>query len=282
MSDYIQEEMSQEDFDIVAYIVVHNFTDFMKFEKNLTKGDKVAKQYLLNRDHKTAKQTPIDCETLGTKHTYNGFVIDVIMMSNETFDVLVSVDDAVICKREVPFEFGMMPCGYRPMEEKVFQKKIDSHSKRANALVNTMNYALIDQFIAHNAVTDSKVFKHAIEGIVFHSFGRTVPYFFEFSHDRLLWRYNLSDKKVSLQDSNTRVVIDFSNTNIAVDIEPRMQNYLGRLHYTAGQAMACVVSFLDAVSAGFRFKNGYITFHKAEKDVPVSLSSAGAAIIKLK
>lgn len=280
MTDYTQEKMPQEDFDLVAYIVVRNFTDFMKFEKDLTKGEKVAKQYLLNRDHKTAKQTPIDCDTLGTKHTYKDFVIDVVMLNNETFDVLISVDDTVICKREVPFEFGMMPCGYRPMEDKVFQKKIDNHSKKTNALVNTMNYALIDQFIAHNAVADAKVFKHAIEGIVFHSFGRDVPYFFEFAHDRLLWRYNLSEKKVSLQDSNTRVVIDFSNNNIEVDIEPRIHNHLGCLHYTTGQAMSCVVSFLDAVSAGFRFKKGYITFHKAETDVPVSLSSASAAIIK--
>ena len=145
-----------------------------------------------------------------------------------------------------------------------------------------MNQALIDQFIAHNAVAEAKVFKHAIEGIVFHTFGRDVPYFFEFAHDRLLWRYNLSEKKVSLQDSNTRVVIDFSNNNIEVDIEPRIHNYLGCRHYTSGQAMSCVVSFLDAVSAGFRFKNGYITFHKAETDVPVSLSSASAAIIKQK
>lgn len=282
MPDYIQEEMQQEDFDIVAYIVVHNFTDFMKFEKNLTKGEKVAKQYLLNRDHKTAKQTPIDCDTMGTKHTYKDFVIDVVLKNNESFDVVVSVDDTVICMREAPVEFGMTPCGYRSMEEKVFQKKINNHSKKTNALVNTMNYALIDQFIVNHAVNDAKIFKHAIEGIVFHSFGRKVPYFFEFSHDRLLWRYNLSDKKVSLQDSNSRVVIDFSHNNIQVDIKPRLHNHLGRLHYTADQAMACVVSFLDAVSAGFRFKSGYITFHKGEKGLPVEQSPAGSAIIKMK
>lgn len=145
-----------------------------------------------------------------------------------------------------------------------------------------MNYALIDQFIVNHAVNDAKIFKHAIEGIVFHSFGRKVPYFFEFSHDRLLWRYNLSDKKVSLQDSNSRVVIDFSHNNIQVDIKPRLHNHLGRLHYTADQAMACVVSFLDAVSAGFRFKSGYITFHKGEKGLPVEQSPAGSAIIKMK
>lgn len=272
-------EMPQEDFNLVSWIVIHNFSTAIKFEKQLTGGEKLAKKLLTSTSGTAKEQRAIRTDGLGTKNVFDNFVVDVVLEGDNQFEILVSVGNDVLLQRFLPLEYGMMNSAFRELPESTFSKKVNKHSQNANQLLNIMNYALIDQFIKFNDKPDATVFKHAIEGIVLHSFGREVPYYFEFMHDRLLWRYVLSVKQVLLMDSNTVITIDFSTNNIEVDIQAHVKTQLGRLNFTTGQAMSCVASFLDSIAAGFRFKSGYITFNKAVEGKTTEESLTASSII---
>ncbi|CAH1598293.1 hypothetical protein THF1C08_50060 [Vibrio jasicida] len=285
MTKPVNQGMPQEDFDLISYMVLVNFSESIRYEKELTAGEKLAKQLLVKETDdknslKSLELRPIKTDGLGTKHIYKNYAVDIVL-DNEQFEILVSMGDKVLLQRFLPIEFGMMPSKFREMSETTFKKKIDGYSKNANKLLNIMNYALIDQFIQYNEREEAKVHKHALEGVVLHSFGREVPYYFEFSHNKLLWRYVLAAKRVILRDSNTDISIDFSGNTVKVDIDPRVGNQLGRFNYTSGQAMSCVAELLDSIAKGFKFSGGFITFHKASPDnEDPDLNLAGAAIIK--
>lgn len=259
--------MGQDDFNIISLIVLHNFKEYLQFEKNLTKQEKTAKALFKAESDKrrdsTPEQQPIATDGIGTKHVYKDFMADVILSGNQLL-VKVYNDEEDFLERSLPLQFGMMASQLRDMPTATFNKNIDKHSKKANDLLNTMNYALVDQFIQFNSKEEAVAHKHALEGVVLYSFIRKVHYYFEFVYDGLLWRYNLDDKRLQLCDSNTHVSIDFTGNTVTVLIEPRVENQLGRLNYTSGQAMTCVSNLLDSISKGFKFNGGYITFHKEQ------------------
>lgn len=285
MTKPVNQGMPQEDFDLISYIVLVNFSESLRFEKELTAGEKLAKQLLVKEsDNKNRLNSlelrPIKTEGLGTKHIYKDYAVDIVL-EDDQFEVLLSMGDKVLLQRFLPLEFGMMPSKFIEISETTFKKKIDSHSMNANKLLNIMNYALIDQFVKYNEREEAKAHKHALEGVVLHSFGREVPYYFEFSHNKLLWRYVLAAKRVILRDTNTDISIDFSGNSVKVGIDPRVGAQLGRFNFTAGQAMSCVSELLDSIAKGFKFSGGFITFHKASPDnEDPDLNLAGAAIIK--